>query len=142
MITEVTYKKGNKIRYTLWGLGATLIIFLGVTFLNLVNADVSASVPRDYKFAVIDNYTNGSGLRTTYYVYEDKILVEDENKYGEDGVDRVVMIYDNISTTDLRLDSEDRMDICELGTCQSQPKILFTIKKLLSHKIGREYIGL
>ena len=143
MITEVTYKKGNKVRYALWGLGVVLIALLGVTFFNMINTNVSATVPRDYKFAIVDNYADGSGIRTTYYVYDDnKILVEDENKHGANGVDRVVMVYDGISTTDLHLDKDDQMEVCEISSCKSQPKVLTTIKALLSRKIGREYLGL
>ena len=38
-------------------------------------------------------------------------------------------------------DSET-IELCELGSCQEKPKILATIKSLISRKIGREYIGL
>ncbi|MBR3157033.1 hypothetical protein IKF20_01185 [Candidatus Saccharibacteria bacterium] len=140
-MTAVSYKKGNWMRYTLWGLGAVAIAILIVTFMNVMNGDISAAVPPDYRFAVADNYAEGSNVRTTYYVYDDHILVEDES-FTKDGANRVVLIYDGISTTSLKLDAGDTAEICELGSCREHPKVLATIKSLISRKVGREYIGL
>ena len=105
-----------------------------------MNGDVSATVPEGYKFSVTDNYIEGSNIRTRYYVYDDKILAEDESIIG-DHLNRSVLIYDGINTTSLQYD-EDTIEFCELGTCSEKPKILATIKSLISRKIGREYIGL
>lgn len=140
-INSVAYKKGNWMRYLLWGLAAICVAVLITTFMSLMNGGVSATVPQDYKFAVADNYGEGVDMRTTYYVYDDHILVEDESfKNGE--VNRTVMIYDGINVSGLKLDHEDKAEICELGTCKEHPKVLATIKSLLSRKVGREYIGL
>ncbi len=139
-ISSVAYKKGNWMRYTLWGLATLCVLVLAVTFVNTMNGEISASVPDGYKFMLTDNYGEGSNVRTTYYVYDGKILMEDES-FMDDKVNRVVMIYDGINTNDLTLDNEDRVDVCELGSCKSHPKVLMTIKNLISRKTGREYIG-
>ena len=140
-ISNVAYKKGNWMRYILWALAAVCIGVLIYTFITTISGQVSASIPDDYRFAIINNYAEGSKVRTSYYVYNDKILVVDES-FDKDSVNRVVMIYDDVSTDSLYLDSDDTTEICELGSCGSYPKVLKTIKNLLSHKIGREYIGL
>ena len=77
-ISNVAYKKGNWMRYTLWALGIVCIGVLIYTFVFTMSGEVSASVPEGYKFSVTDNYANGSKTRTTYYVYDDRILAEDE----------------------------------------------------------------
>lgn len=105
-----------------------------------MNSEVSASVPEGYKFSVTDNYTEGSRIRTKYYVYDDHIIVEDES-VNDNIVNRSMLIYDSINTTTLKYD-EDTIELCELGACSEKPKILATIKALISRKIGREYIGL
>lgn len=139
-LSNVAYKKGNWMRYLLWGLSAICIGILVFTFINTVNGEVSASVPDGYRFSVTDNYSEGSKLRTRYYVYDDKILVEDES-FHDDVVNRSVLIYDGINTSTLQYD-EDTIELCELGSCSEKPKILAVIKSLISRKIGREYIGL
>ena len=138
-LSNVAYKKGNWMRYTLWGLAAICIAMLIYTFVNTVNGDVSAAVPEGYRFSVTDNYVEGSKVRTRYYVYDDKIFVEDES-FDDDTVSRVILIYDGINTTSLQYDT-DTIELCELGACREKPKILATIKSLISRRIGREYIG-
>lgn len=140
-LSSVAYKKGNWMRYTLWGLGAICIAILFSTFFSMMNGEISAAVPEGYKFSITDNYTEGSNIRTTYYIYEDRILVEDES-FGPDAVNRTVMIYDGINTALLTLDTEDTIDICELGYCHQVPKTLSVVKQLISRRPGREYIGL
>ena len=139
-LTNVAYKKGNWMRYSLWVLAAICIGVLIYTFINTVNGEVSANVPEGYRFVVTDNYIEGSSLRTRYYVYDNKILVEDESA-NDNIVSRTVMIYDGINTAPLNYD-EETVELCELGACKEKPKILATIKTLISRKIGREYIGL
>lgn len=140
-ISAVAYKKGNWMRYSLWALATICIGVLIYTFITTMNGEVSTTVPKDYRFAVTNNYSEGSKIRTTYYVYDDKILVEDES-FEKSEVDRSVMIYDGINTTLLKYDPSDITEICELGSCHSSPKVIAVIKKLLSRKSGREYIGL
>lgn len=140
-LTSVAYKKGNWMRYTLWGLGAICIAILFFTFFNVMNGKISAAVPEGYKFAVTDNYAEGSNVRTTYYVYNNKILVEDES-FEPGTVNRTVMIYDGINTTSLTLDAEETAELCELGACRQEPKVLSVVKQLISRQPGREYIGL
>lgn len=140
-LTSVAYKKGNWMRYCLWGLAAVCITILFSTFFDMMNGNISANVPSGYKFSVTDNYTEGSSMRTTYYVYSNKILVEDEN-FTADSVDRTVMVYDGINTVPLNLDTNDTIEICELGSCHQVPKVLSVVKQLVSRQTGREYIGL
>lgn len=139
MIDSVTYKKGSKTRLIVWGMVAVLVGISIMTFVSLVDHEVSAAVPEGYRFVVVDNYASGGKVRTTYYVYDGKILVEDESRTN-DKIDRTVMVYDDVNTQDLKINQEDQMEICELGSCSSQPKILATIKRLLQHRIGRQYI--
>lgn len=139
-LSNVAYKKGNWMRYVLWALAAICIGALIYTFISTMNGEVSASVPEGYRFAVTDNYNGDGKLRTTYYVYDDHILVEDES-FEDSNVNRTMMIYDSINTTTLKYDNE-AIELCELGSCKEKPRILATIKSLISRKIGREYIGL
>lgn len=139
-LSNVAYKKGNWMRYSLWALAAICIGVLLYSFVTMMSGDVSASVPEGYRFTVTDNYIEGSNIRTRYYVYDDKILAEDESR-TDDGINRSVLIYDGINTTSLKYDDET-MELCELGACSEKPRILTTIKSLISRKIGREYIGL
>lgn len=140
-LTSVAYKKGNWMRYTLWGLAAICIGFLIWTFMGTLNGDISAVVPEGYKFSVTDNYNEGSKVRTTYYVYDDKVIVEDEG-FESDTVNRLVLLYEDLNTTSLEYDADDTIQLCELGACHEKPKVLVVIKKLLSNKIGREYMRL
>ena len=139
-LSNVAYKKGNVMRYTLWGLAAVCIGVLLHAFITTMNGEISAPVPDDYRFAITNNYAEGSMVRTSYYVYKDKILVVDES-IDDKGLNRSVMIYDGINTDSLYLDADDTTEICELGSCGAYPKVLATIKRLLENKIGREYIG-
>ena len=140
-MTAVSYKKGNWMRYTLWGLAVICITFLMITFFSVLNGEISATVPEGYKFSVTNNYSEGSHNRTTYYVYDNRIFVEDES-FEKNSVNRTVLVYDNISTDSLTLDLDDTIEICELGACHQVPKVLAVIKKLVSGKTGREYIGI
>lgn len=138
-ISNVAYKKGNWMRYSLWALAGICIVTLIYTFISMMNGEVSATVPEGYRFSVTDNYIEGSNIRTRYYVYDDKIIVEDESTV-DSKVNRSLLIYDNVSTTGLQYD-DDTIELCELGACREKPKVLVTIKRLISRKIGREYIG-
>ena len=139
-LSSVAYKKGNLMRYSLWALAAVCIAVLVSTFTSMMNGNISAVVPDGYKFSVTDNYSEGSRLRTTYYVYDNKIFVEDEG-FEDDAVNRVVMIYDGINTQSLEYREDDVTQICEFGSCYERPKVLAVIKQLISRKIGREYIN-
>ncbi len=140
-LSSVAYKKGNWMRYILWGAATICIALLISTFFGILNGEISAVVPDGYRFSVTDNYGEGSNVRTTYYIYDNCIMVEDES-FDTDSVNRTVIIYDGISTATLALDVEDTTEICELGSCHNSPKVLLTIKKLISHHPGREYIGI
>lgn len=140
-LSSVAYKKGNLMRYTLWALAGICIGILIFSFINMMSSEISAAVPKGYRFSVTDNYASGSRLRTTYYVYDDYVLVEDES-FEEDRTNRTVMIYDNLNTASIKYDENDTTRICELGSCYEKPKALAVIKNILARRIGREYIGL
>ncbi len=140
-LSAVAYKKGNWMRYTLWALAAICIFALVSTFMNMMNGEISAAVPENYNFSVTDNYSEGSRVRTTYYVYDNKVLVVDES-FEKESINRSVMIYDGLNTAQLEYDEDDTIEICELGSCYTRPKVLAVIKNLISHKIGREYLGI
>ena len=106
-----------------------------------MNGEISAAVPSGYKFSVTNNYGDNNKIRTTYYVYENSIFAEDES-FDKNSVSRIVLVYDDINTDPLVLDYNDTIEICELGSCHQSPKVLLVIKKLISHKTGREYIGI
>ena len=142
-LSNVAYKKGSWMRYTLWGIGAVSIAALLIGFITLISKDTSSvSAPEGYRFSVVDNYIEGSKITTTYYIYDDnRIIVKDES-FIDGKPNSTMMIYDGISTTSLKYDESDVTEICELGACVEKPKILAVVKKLISSKIGREYIGL
>lgn len=140
-LSSVAYKKGNLLRYSLWAAAAVCIAVLIINFFNIMSSSSAVTmVPEGYRFAITDDYSDGSKVRTTYYVYEDKIIVEDES-FEAERANRILMLYDGISTTSLNYDASDTADICQLGACRKKPKVLSAIKKLLSQKTGREYIG-
>ena len=140
-ISSVAYKKSSWMRYTLWGIAATCIAVLLYFFFDMMNYHNSPRVPDGYKFSVTNNYTDDSKIHTTYYVYNDSIFVENES-IDDDMVNRMVLIYDNINTESLSLDTNDTIEDCELGFCHQIPKVISSIKKLISGKIGREYVRL
>lgn len=141
-LSNVAYKKGSWMRYTLWGIGTICIAVLLYNFIHIMNGkDATASVPEGYRFSVTDDYADNSTIRTTYYVYDDKILVSDES-INDGNINRSVLVYDGIATASLNYDNDDTIEICELGACSERPKILAVIKRLVSRKIGREYLGL
>ncbi len=138
-LTAVAYKKGNWMRYTLWGFAAICIAVLIINLLGIMHSDGVAAVPEGYKFSITDRYNNSDKVKTTYYVYDGKIIAEDES-FDDNGVNRVLMVYDGVSTSNLEYDGDDTAELCELGACKEQPKVLAVIKKLISRKIGREYV--
>lgn len=141
-LSNVAYKKGNWMRYTLWGIGLICVAILFVYILNQMNGEISAAVPKDYKFSVTDDYNGSNIVYTTYYVYNDRIIVEDVSVTEKGDKDRLLLVYENINTRSLNLDEEDTTEICELGACSQKPKVMAVIKKIVSRKTGREYMGL
>ena len=140
-MSSIAYKKGNWMRYTLWGLAAICILVLVYTFLTMMSSEVSASVPDGYKFAISDEYGEGDNkVRITYYVYDDQIFTETEG-YSKDGANRAVLIYDGVNTSNLKNDTEKTTKVCYETACVDKPKVLITIKNLISQKVPREYIG-
>ncbi|MBR5647562.1 hypothetical protein IKW73_01280 [Candidatus Saccharibacteria bacterium] len=139
-LTSVAYKKGNWMRYSLWAIAGISIAVLIGNILGIMNSTGASAVPEGYKFSITDRYNDSSNVKTIYYVYDDKIIAEDES-FDDDGVNRVLILYDGISTSSLKYDGDDTTELCELGACKEQPKVLAVIKRLISRKVGREYIG-
>lgn len=141
-LSSVSYKKGNYMRYTLWSLAAICIGLLIYTFITTLNSDISANIPEGYRFSVTENYANDPNIRTSYYVYEDRILVEKES-YDDHGLNRSLVMYDGVDTKNLSYDSsQDAEDCDETNSCKARTKALTSIRKLISRKTGREYVGL
>ena len=138
-MSNIAYKKGSWMRYALWGAAALCIVTLVIAFCNAMSGNISATVPEGYRFSVTDNSNDGK-IHTTYYIYDDHIIVEDESNV-DNITNRAMLVYDNVITTSLSYDPEDTIEICELGVCQEKPKVLAVIKNILSRKTGREYIG-
>ena len=139
-MSNIAYKKGSWMRYALWGAAALCIVTLAIAFCNAMSGNISAAVPEGYRFSVTNNYSDDGKNHTTYYIYDDHIIVEDESDV--DGtINRAMLVYDNVITTSLSYDPEDTIEICELGVCREKPKVLAVIKNILSRKTGREYIG-
>ena len=130
-------------RYILWSIGVICIIVLFANFIATINKDIGTiSAPDGYKFSVIDNYHENSSITTTYYVYNNNRIITKDESIVDNKPNISMLIYDGINTASLELDEEDTIEICELGACLEKPKIIAVIKKLISRKIGREYIGL
>lgn len=138
-MSNVAYKKGNWMRYALWGIAAICIGGLIFSFVVAMNEEMSSSIPDGYKFALTDDSKKTSGSKTTYYVYDNKILVENEEGSGET-INRIVMMY-NVNTEVLDYDAE-AVQQCELDNCKEKSEILESIKHLILWKTGREYRGL
>ena len=141
-VTSVAYKKGNWLRYILWTLAVICVGLLTVVFVNMMKGSTSASAPVGYKFALVDNVTDGQ-TRTTYYIYDARVIVENANTEG-DTTNREALVYDNIDTSSLAYDAENipESEECEsLDNCATNRKLISSVKKLISHQASREYTG-
>jgi len=131
-------KKNKFVQYGFWiiaGIAAAVAIFLLVS--NMNNDSNSANVPDGYKFVVEDHYaSNGQGW-ATYYVYDSYVIVR---KDSESSKERPMMIYD-VDTASLVYKENDTTKVCDKEACYDYPKVINNIKKLISKKTGREYIG-
>lgn len=142
-LSSVAYKKGNLMRYALWVLATVCVGLLIYTFVSAMSGEFSTPVPDGYKFIITDNYGKNRQNHTKYYIYDDKILVETENyNDGESSYDHSAVIYDNVNTSGLSYQSEDDAEDCEMqDSCTAKAKALTDIRRLISGKPGREYIG-
>ena len=139
-LSSVTYKKGNWVRYSLWGIATLCIGILIFMFVLTLNNEISATAPNGYKFSISDNYDKDNNTYTTYYIYDDHILVE-KRQPKDDNSKPIGIIYDNINTSSLIKEYDDSLNNCGTDDCYPSSKILTAIKKLISNKPGREYIG-
>ncbi|MBR2543272.1 hypothetical protein IKF03_01580 [Candidatus Saccharibacteria bacterium] len=130
-------KKENWLRYGFWviaGLVAIVAIFVLVNMTG--NGSSGPNVPSDYKFVVEDHYPKSDSTWATYYVYDNYILVKKDSEAAKNDP---MMIYDGIDSTKLSYDENDTTKICDTDSCYRYPKVLTTIKKLISKKVPREY---
>ena len=137
-LSNVAYKKGNWMRYTLWMFAAACIGLLIYYLVVVFNGETVVRVPEGYKFSLTDNYHEGDTRKTTYYAYESKIMVEDEY-FTNEGVNKVIMTYD-ADTEALGFDA-DKVQRCEQENCKEKSEMLSAVKKMILWKIGREYKG-
>ena len=132
-------KKEIWLRYGFWII-AILLAGAAIFALTKISGggDSGLNVPSDYKFVIEDHYPKSDNTWATYYVYSNYILVK---KDGESTKTEPMMIYDGIDSSKLKYDLDDTTKICDTDSCYRYPKVLTTIKKLISNKFGREYTG-
>lgn len=144
-MSSVSYRKGGWMRYTLWGVAFVVLIILIITFMSAISDSSSRAIPAGYKFAVIDNHesdNNGNDTTTTtYYVYTDRIMVEDDTIRGRKS-EKIIMIYDGINTEELVAVANEANKDCTNESCRKNPKVVAKVKKAISGRVGREYTGL
>lgn len=130
-------KKQTFLRYGFWIVAIILAAVAIFVVVNVIGGKASESVPSGYKFVVEDHYAKSGNGWATYYVYDSYVLVK---KDGENDKGEPPMIYD-IDTSKLSYNENDTTKICDTDSCYQYPKVLTTIKKLISNKFGREYTG-
>ena len=143
-MSSVSYEKGNWLRYTLWGVALLAIAVLIITFLQVISDGGSQAIPPGYKFAVTDSRDNDEGTGsevTTYYVYDDRILVDNET-IKDRKTSETIMIYDGLNTRELVAAAEEANKDCDQDSCRKNPKVVAKVKKFISGRVGREYTGL
>lgn len=137
-ITSVAYKKGNWVRYGLWAIVAALLVASGVITAQILKEQFSSDVPKDYKFLVADEQTEAKGIHTTYYVYDNSIIVKQE-KLDSEPPEKTLVIYNDIDTSSLVLNTEETTNVCDSDACYHIPKVVASIKKIIANRASREY---
>lgn len=111
-------------------------------FISTMNGGISAHIPEGYRFAITENYDENSNIRTSYYVYDDRVLIEKES-YDNNGLNRAMIMYEGIDTKKISFDPDSDAEDCEeTNTCKARTKTISAIRKLISHANGREFVGL
>lgn len=130
------YKKERWIQYGFWFIAGVLVAAVIFFLIKYLNEKTTIAVPQGYNYSIEDHYTKNEALWSTYYVYSNYILV---TKDGEE--DSPIIAYDGIDTSIFGYDENDTTKACDADSCYTYPRALDAIKKYLSTKYGREYIG-
>ena len=125
------------VRYSYWTL-AVLAVVLAATFLVTFLNNNSKAVPDGYKFLIADYPSDDSGNWTTYYVYDNRIIVKSGSKSQNE--DEHSLVYDGLNTSSLVLDDSILAKHCDSKNCYSYPKVLDDIKSMINNKPSREYV--
>ena len=131
-----TYKKEKWVRYAFWFLAGVLVAIVIAILVSFLNNKTTVRVPNGYAYAIEEHFAKNNNLWSTYYVYDNYILITKDN-----GEDNPIMAYDGIGASNLSYKEGDTVRTCDEDSCFDYPKVLITIKKLIANKIGREYTG-
>ena len=129
------YKKERWIQYGFWFLAGILVTGAMIFLFKMLNEKTTIAVPANYNYTIEDHYSKDVSLWSTYYVYDNYILVT-----RDDCEDRPIMAYD-VDTTTLLYDENDTVKACDKDSCYTYPRVLNAIKRAVSIKFGREYTG-
>lgn len=137
-LSSVAYKKESWKRYVLWEIVATLLIMTAIVWVRSIKQELDSDMPEGYRFMVADERSEEKGVKTVYYVYDNKIIVERAG-LGEGDEKKPTLIYDGIDTSTLEYDEDDLEKSCTFKKCYKIPKVVNMIEQVLANKIGREY---
>ena len=129
-------RKEKWVQYAFWFLAGVLVTFVIFFLIKMLCEKTTITIPPNYNYAIEDHYTKNENLWSTYYVYDDYVLVtKDTNEESP------IMAYDGIGASGLVYDENDIVESCDEDSCYEYPQVLNTIKKFISNKFGREYTG-
>ena len=118
-LSSVAYKKESWKRYVLWEIVATLLIMTAIVWVRSIKQEFDSGMPEGYRFMVADERSEEKGVKTVYYVYDNKIIVEQAG-LGEGDEKKPTLIYDGIDTSTLEYDEEDyKVEVERLCTYES-----------------------
>ena len=137
-LSSVAYKKESWKRYILWEIVATLLIVSAIIWIRSIKQEFSSEMPEGYRFAVMDERSEEKGLMTTYYVYDNKIIMKQVG-LSEGVEEKPAMIYDGIDTSSLEYNERELEKTCTHKKCYKIPKVVNAIERVLVNKVGREY---
>ena len=129
-------RKEKWLQYTFWFFTGVLVAFIIFYLVKMLCEKTTINIPPNYNYAIEDHYKKDEGTWSTYYVYDDYVLVtKDSNEEAP------IMAYDGIGASNLTYDESETTKTCDEDACYEYPEILDTIKKFISNKFGREYTG-
>lgn len=118
-----------------------MFVFAGFAIwftINHIQDDDTLAVPADYRVAIAELT---SVKLTTYYVYDDKIILKNEFSKSDGTPTSETLVYDGVDTSKIQYSGDDATTVCEVKECKNKKKVLSAIKSTISGKVSREYIG-
>lgn len=104
---------------------------------HIQDNDVMA-IPSGYRLAVAEST---DAKLTSYYVYDDKIILKTETSQADGTSTTETLVYDGTDSSKIQYDGDDATEACDVKQCKSKKKVLAAIKSAISGRAGREYIG-